>query len=286
MIYWLTGLLAAVILAVLLALWALRPRRGQPGWEALAAYRYAHRGLHDVSAGRPENSLSAFRAAAEAGFGAELDVHLLADGSLAVVHDRVLERVCGRPGVIEDLRREDLADYPLLGSGESIPLLEDVLTVFRGRGPLIIELKATQGNAAALTDAVLERLAGWQGAYCLESFYPAVLAYLRKKRPDVLRGQLSQDFLHGDERTGRGRLADWAMTHLLVCAAGRPDFVAYRWQDRREPALGLMRRLWGVPVAYWTVRSPETMKMLESEGAAVIFEGFAPDEIGPAGDSR
>ena len=65
-------------------------------WQTLSGYRYAHRGLHDLNAGRPENSLGAFRAAAEAGFGAELDVHLMADGALAVVHDSDLERVCGR----------------------------------------------------------------------------------------------------------------------------------------------------------------------------------------------
>ena len=276
------------VLAAACLLWclAVRPRRGQPGWEALAAYRYAHRGLHDVSAGRPENSLSAFRAAAEAGFGAELDVHLMADGSLAVVHDPDLTRVCGRHAVIEQLRREDLAAYPLLGSGETIPLFEDVLALFAGRGPLIIELKATRKNAAALTDAVMERLKGWKGAYCLESFHPAVLVHLRRAWPEVLRGQLSQRYGRGGDRTGYGRLADWAMTHLLVCAAGRPDFVAYRWQDRDEPSLRLMRRLWGVHVACWTVRSPDTMKTLESEGAAVIFEGFVPEDIRPAGNGR
>ena len=51
------------IAAALLALWCLLllPRRGQPGWEAIGRARYARRGLHDAS--RPENSLSAFRAA-------------------------------------------------------------------------------------------------------------------------------------------------------------------------------------------------------------------------------
>ena len=276
--WWLAGLLAAAILVFLLALWALRPRRGHPGWEALAAYRYAHRGLHDISAGRPENSLSAFRAAAEAGFGAELDVHLMADGSLAVVHDRELERVCGRHAVIEQLRREELADYPLLGSGETIPLFEDVLAVFRGKGPLIIELKAARGNAAALADAVMEHLAGWQGMYCMESFDPAVLARLRKKWPDVLRGQLSQNFWGKKAaHTGLGWAADLAMTHLLVCAAGRPDFIAYRWQDRHVRALRLMKRLWGVHEAAWTVRDQKRMEALEADGAVVIFEGFLPD---------
>lgn len=272
---WLLAVLLAAAMAFGLWCLALRPRRGQPGWERLSGYRYAHRGLHDQAAGRPENSLSAFRAAAEAGFGAELDVHLMADGSLAVVHDSDLARVCGKHALIESLRREDLAAYPLLGSKETIPLLEDVLAVFAGKGPLIVELKTARHNAAALTDAVMERLRAWPGAYCVESFRPAVLMRLKKRWPDVLRGQLSCDF-RGQGRGVHEKLAYWFMTHLLVCAVGRPDFVAYRWQDRDEASLRLMRRLWHVHEVAWTVRDPSAMERLEAEGAAVIFEGFLP----------
>ena len=81
----------------------LRPRTDQPGWETFQGVRYAHRGLHDGAAGIPENSLAAFRRAVEGGFGAELDVHLMADGNLAVVHDSDLTRVCGRRALVEDL---------------------------------------------------------------------------------------------------------------------------------------------------------------------------------------
>ncbi len=276
-------LAAALVLVCAGWIYCIMPRRGQPGWEALDGVRYAHRGLHDVSAGRPENSLSAFRAAAEAGFGAELDVHLMADGALAVVHDSDLERVCGKSARIEDLRREDLAAYPLQGSGETIPLLEEVLAVFENRGPLIIELKAAGGNADALTDAVMERLTDWKGTCCLESFHPAVVMGLKKRWPSVLRGQLSQRFGPGD-RSGYGRLADWAMTHLLVCVLGRPDFVAYDHRHADEPSLRLSRRLWHVHEVYWTVRDRQTMLRLEEQGGTVIFERFVPE--GPAAARR
>lgn len=246
-------------------------------WGTLGSYRYAHRGMHDLAAGRPENSLSAFRAAARAGFGAELDVHLMADGALAVVHDSDLERVCGKPGKIEALRREDLKNWPLLGTGETIPLLEDVLAVFENKGPLIVELKPAGRNAAALTDAAMERLSAWRGLYCVESFHPAVLMRLRRRWPDVIRGQLSQRYGRRTGRSGCGWLADWAMTHLLVCALGRPDFVAYRWQDRAEPALRRVKERCGVHEVSWTVRDRQTMERLEAEGSTVIFEGFLPD---------
>ena len=62
---------------------------------AMLSARYAHRGLHDAAAGIPENSIPAFRRAAELGFGIELDVQLTADGEAVVFHDKNLQRVCG-----------------------------------------------------------------------------------------------------------------------------------------------------------------------------------------------
>ena len=270
-----------IILAILLALallWILLllPRRGAPGWEALAGVRYAHRGLHDLAQGRPENSMAAFRAAVELGYGAELDVHLMRDGALAVVHDSNLERVCGKGAAIESLTAAELADFPLQGTAETIPLLEDVLSLFAGRTPLVIELKEAGGNAAALTDAVMARLERWPGTYCVESFHPAVLLRLRRKYPHVLRGQLSQNFLRDSEVGRLPWLARAVLTLLLTTAFTRPDFIAYNYQDRACPSLWLMKRLYGVHEVGWTVRDRETMEGLEREGVTPIFEGFTP----------
>ena len=159
----------------------LRPRRNQPGWDKLEGVKYAHRGLHNADKGIPENSLAAFRLAVEGGFGAELDVHLMADGELAVVHDSNLTRVCGRAACIEDLTAAELPGYPLMGTGETIPLFREVLALFAGKTPLIIELKVERGNADALTDAVMAELSGWSGTYCVESFHPGVLLRLKEK---------------------------------------------------------------------------------------------------------
>lgn len=255
---------------------ALSPRTGQPGWEKLAAYRYAHRGLHDLSEGRPENSLSAFRAAVEHGYGAELDVHLMRDGSLAVVHDSDLSRVTGRTAIVEDLTAEELKDYPLIGSGETVPLFEDVLEVFSGKTPLIIELKTRGGNASPLTDAVMERLNGYAGLYCLESFDPNVLVCLKARYPDVIRGQLSENFLRSKPASLSFPIRT-AMTYLLTTFRTKPDFIAYNHVDRSCVSLKLMKALYGVHEVSWTVRDPELLKELESQGFQTIFEGFVPD---------
>ena len=267
---------SALLVLFLMYLLLLMPRRGQPGWERLETARYAHRGLHDLTQGRPENSMAAFRAAAEAGLGAELDVHLMADGELAVVHDSDLSRVCGKKVYIEDLSVEALKDCPLQNTTETIPLFQDVLALCEGRAPLVVELKAERGNAAALTDAAMALLKDWQGTYCVESFHPGVLLRLKARYPEVIRGQLSQNFLRDSEVGGLSLPVRFVLTHLLTTAFTRPDFIAYNCLDRRNVSLRLMKKLYGVHEAAWTVRDRNVMEQLEAEGVPVIFEKFVP----------
>src|SRR5580693_9907041 len=77
----------------------------RPGW--LTSRPIAHRGLHDLAAGRPENSLAAFEAAAEAGYPCELDVQLTDSGELIVLHDADLTRVTGAARPSSTLTRGD-----------------------------------------------------------------------------------------------------------------------------------------------------------------------------------
>ncbi len=255
---------------------ALSPRRGHPGWEELKKWRYAHRGLHNISEGRPENSLSAFHAAVERGFGAELDVHLIRDGSLAVVHDSDLSRVTGKYAIVEELTAPELKSYPLLGSGETIPLFEEVLDIFRGKAPLIVELKTRDKNHEALTHAVMERLSDYEGLYCVESFDPNVLMCLKSGYPDVIRGQLSENFLRSDPKS-LSTATKVLMTNLLSTFLTKPDFIAYNCLDRQVFSLRAMKRLYGVHEVSWTIRDPELLKALEAEGVTPIFEGFVPE---------
>lgn len=220
--------------------------------------------------------MAAFRAAAEAGFGIELDLHLMADGNLAVVHDSSLKRVCGADVCIEDLTADQLPGYPLMGTAQTIPLFEDVLPLFEDGAPLIIELKVERGNANALTDRTMKALQDWRGSYCIESFHPAALLRLKEKYPWVLRGQLSQNFMRSSEVNGLALPTRFILTNLLTSAVARPDFIAYKWQDRGNPSLRLMKALYGVHEAAWTVRDRETMERLEAKGVPPIFEGFTP----------
>ena len=266
-------LLRILFVLLIVYLLLLLPRLGHPGWEKLAGVRYAHRGLHNKENGVPENSMTAFRLAVEHGYGAELDVHLLKDGRLAVFHDSTLKRICDAEGTIESLTVEELSNYHLLGTEETIPLFEDVLAVFEGKTPLIIELKAVDGNSAALTDAVMEVLKNWNGTYCIESFQPAVVRHLKKHYPNVIRGQLSENFFKGGNLSfGKAFL----MTFLLTTFFTRPDFIAYAHNHRSNISLRIMRKLYGVHEVGWTIRDQAVMEQLEKEGVTPIFENFVP----------
>ena len=269
-------LILAGILILLVCLWLLllRCRHHAPDWEKLLGWRYAHRGWH-MKPAVPENSLAAFRRALDRGWGAELDVHLLKDGALAVFHDSDLRRCAGDAGDIEDLDRAGLSRLRLEGTEEPVPLFDEVLALFEGRAPLIIELKSHKGNHKALTEAVIARLDRYRGDYCVESFDPRVLMVLRKERPNILRGQLAMDFRPGGEP-----LPGWqrfALRNLLMNFLTVPDFIAYRFEDRQRLALKLCRRVWGVREASWTLRSMDDLLSAEAAGAMPIFECFDPD---------
>lgn len=268
---WLARLLAVLVIGYLLF---ILPRRGHPKWTLLRKYRYAHRGFHDKPH-IPENSLAAFRRAAEHGFGAELDVHLTKDGRLAVIHDSALKRTCGAPGNVEDFTAAQLRHFHLEGTGEHIPLLEEVLPLFEGRTPLVVEIKPAGGNWDELTRRTVECLDRFHADYCMESFDPRALLWLKRNRPEIVRGQLAQNFLKNP--SGLGPVSRFLLTNLLFNIRTRPDFIAYKFEDRKNLSVRLCCHLLGGQEINWTIRSPKDMQTAEREGHLVIFERFDPD---------
>ena len=271
-------LLAIVILIALLYILCLRCSRRRD-WKKFQGWHYAHRGYHDKPR-IPENSIPAFRRAVQCGFGAELDVHLMKDGHLAVIHDASLKRTAGADVLVEDLTAEELKQYRLEGTEHHIPLLEEVLPIFAGKAPLIVELKAERGNAAALAEAACALLDKYHVTYCMESFDPRCLMWLWENRPDVVRGQLSENFArHGDGENLPG-VVRWVLSNLLLNCRTRPDFIAYRFEDRKCLSLRLCRSIYHAREFSWTIRSKEDMETAEQDGALVIFEQFNPRGIG------
>ncbi len=234
---------------------------------------FAHRGYHQGKE-IPENSLAAFARAKNAGFGSELDVHLLKDGELAVLHDSELERMTGQKGIVEALTAGELKEYRLGESEETIPTLSEVLKLYDGAFPLIIELKVYQNNAKELCEKATALLESYQGLYCIESFHPQVLLWLKKHKPQIIRGQLSQDFIKS--REGLSLPLAFAATHMLENLITKPDFVAYKYEDRQNFGNRFAVKKMGRRAAFWTIRSKKELDDCRRQKIWPIFENFEP----------
>ncbi len=233
---------------------------------------YAHRGLWGE--GLPENSLGAFRAAAEAGFAIELDIQLSRDGEVMVFHDYTLDRVCSRAGKVCELDAAELGNIPLNGiENECIPTLSEVLDTVAGRVPLLIELKGESTNTA-LVPAALKVLAGYEGLWCMESFNPILLRAVKKQAPHVVRGLLSTDLLK--EKKSGSKLLNFALSAHLLCFLCRPAFLAF---DEKYPRrLGLragLKLFCAAPVVY-TVQTEKDYDRHLAAGVSPIFDSFRP----------
>lgn len=264
-----------IVILVLAALYVLsvRGRTGHPELHKLHGWKYAHRGLHGD--GRPENSMAAFRAALEGGYGIELDVHLMADGNLAVIHDSLLKRTTGADGRIEELTTAQLDDFRLEGTEEKIPLFSQVLELFSGKAPLIVELKPLGSNYNALCEKSVAMLDGYDGVYCLESFDPRCLLWLKKHRPDLIRGQLTEDYFRSTKST-LPVVLKFLLTHQMGNFLTMPDFVAYRCTDRHCLSNWIARKFWRLHGVTWTLKDQEDFDLAIEEGWIPIFEDFEP----------
>lgn len=265
-------ILIIIAFLALLYLWCLKGRTGHPDLARLRDWKYAHRGLHDQN--RPENSMSSFRAALEAGFGIELDIHLMKDGNLAVIHDSSLKRTAGVDVTIEQLTAAELTQFTLCNTREHIPLFSQVLEMYQGKAPLIIELKCTNNNHAALCEATCKLLDNYDGLFCLESFDPRCIRWLRKNRPDLVRGQLSENWMRGNFKMPW--VLRFLMTYHFSNIYTRPDFIAYKFADRKVFGTDICRKLWKIQGVSWTLKTPGDCECAVKEGWIPIFESFTP----------
>ena len=131
----------------------------------------------------PENSLLAFRnALALPAEQLELDVHLSADGQVAVMHDHTLDRTTDANGPVRARSMAELRRVRLRGTGgEGVPPLAEAAALVRDAGKVLrLEIKADgegrpyPGIVAACL-AVLDGL-NMRGRTVAMSFQPATVA--------------------------------------------------------------------------------------------------------------
>lgn len=201
---------------------------------------FAHRGFAESF---PENTLAAVRGAVAAGADAvEVDVRRCATGEPVVVHDATVDRVTDGEGEIADLPLSTLRSLDVLGSGEGIPTLAEVVEAVPPEVILNVELKE-RGLAADVL-----RIAG-AADLLVSSFERGAL------REPAAAGDVPLALLFAaDGRDSLSAAAD------LGCAAVHPH---HSLCDRAFVERAHQR---GFAVNAWTVRSTTTARRLGRVG--------------------
>ena len=269
------GTIITIVVLVAIYLFLIAPRMcHKPDITPLMGWHYAHRGLFDNATDAPENSLPAMKKAVEAGYGIEFDVQLSKDKKLVVFHDATLKRMCGVDGNVWDYTLEELKQFRLLDSGAEIPTFEEALELVNGQVPLVIEYKLDQVQTL-VCELANDILKNYHGAYCIECFHPAAVIWYRKNRPDIVRGQLSQEhYRYKQHRKNPGKyIVAWLLTNVVA----RPDFVAYNAKHYKDLSRRLFKMLGGLSVA-WTIRSVEQYEQVKDEFDLFIFDSCLLDQ--------
>lgn len=237
----------------------------------------AHRGLH--SAGQPENSMAAFRAAIAAGYGIECDIQAASDGTPLVFHDDDLPRLTGASGPLRDLAMDALAGLRILGSDQAIPTLAELLAEVAGRVPLLIEIKDQSLRASAdvgdLSERVAGLVAGYAGPVAIMSFNPHSVARFHAAAPGVTVGLTTCGYTADDwpllvaaRRADLARIGDFDRVGA--------SFISHDREDLDNAAVTALKAR-GIPVLTWTIKSREQELTARRIADNITFENYLPE---------
>ena len=237
-------------------------RRSAPDW--LAAWEYAHRGLHD-GASACENSRTAFAAAIAAGMGIECDIQLSSDKVALVFHDWVLERLTDGSGFVAERAAAELTSLHLKGCGDRIESLSQLTDQIGGRVPLLVEIKSLPDFTIEEACAAVDRALGaYSGPHAVMSFDPRMGEWFAAHAPHRVRGLVCTSTLD------HGWLGAWTAEGAIDRAD--PDFLACDVRDLPHPVTTEWRSE-GRPLLSWTIRTAELRAIALREVDALISEG-------------
>ena len=173
-----------------------------------------------------------------------------------------------------DFTYEELQQFKLCDSEETIPRFSDVLALVDGKVPLIVEYKSENFDTKlfALGDAMLRQ---YKGLYCVESFNPLLSFWYRKHHKDVLRGVLSDSYVK-ENITILPKAAYFPLHHLLLNFLAKPDFIAYHHIYHKDLSRVLCQKLFRAPAVAWTIQSQEDLDARAKDFDIFIFDSFIP----------
>jgi len=232
----------------------------------------AHRGALTEA---PENTMEAYRLGVEAGADAiEIDVHLTADGQLAVIHDETLERTTDVTDAVARLTMDAIrgadagyrfsaedGSFPFRGKGLRVPTLPEVLEWLPAGVGLVVEVKAREATEAAVELLRSSRVRA-AGAASVISFDPEAINRAHALDPGLMTGYLLVP----------GESFDRALTFAVEHGHG----AVHPWEGDLglDPAPLLLQAVaYGRQVGCYVVNEPNRMRHLAAYG----LWGFVTD---------
>lgn len=236
----------------------------------------AHRGLHDRDAGVIENSAAAFRAAAAAGYGIELDVQISRDGVPMVFHDDTLDRLTALRGPVNARDAGELRATTLTGGEDTILPLREILEGIGPDVPVLVEIKAQAGGDLSLaleTGEICRAEADRTGArLAVMSFDPAAVLALEGHAPSIALGLTTGAY--------EDTLADLPEPNRRARSEGRAfrapmSFVSHDHARLDRPEVARLKRE-GAAILCWTIRSEQEAERALRFADQITFEGYRP----------
>ncbi|MCT9097317.1 glycerophosphodiester phosphodiesterase family protein [Haloarchaeobius sp. HME9146] len=214
----------------------------------------AHRGFAEEA---PENTVSAVEHAVAAGADVvEVDVRRCASGEVVVHHDETVDRVTDGSGAVADHTLAELQALSVLGSGQSVPSLAQVLDALPATIGVNVELKET-----GLAADVAALLADHEGEAMVSSFQEAALREMREADSTVPTAYLTDRFRDCPVSTARELGCSFVHPHYRLCLLSR-------LVERAHDA--------GMEVNVWTIRHGAIARLLAVRGV----DGVTSDRSG------
>ena len=223
----------------------------------------------------PENTLASFASAIGLGVDViECDVHLTADGQLAVIHDHTLDRTTNGKGRVGHQTMLALSGLDA-GNGERVPELAEVLELARGRVGVAIEIKSQPVRYGGLEERLVQvlrdqRMVDECAVICFDH---RVIRHVRDLEDRLVVGALV---------AGRPLL----LPELLAYA--RAEVYSPHWSFADRDLVAETHEC-GAVVGVWTVDDDLTLAEVLSAGVDAIYSnrpGFIAGRLAARGARR
>jgi glycerophosphoryl diester phosphodiesterase len=227
----------------------------------------AHRG---ASGHAPENTMAAFRRAAELGARfIETDLQMTRDARFVAIHDSTVERTTNGRGAVRELTLAQLAEldagkwFDRSFFGERVPTLENILA-FARESDIVLYLEIKYEAAWGLHHSLAAELSGKGDAAraVILSFDPTTLDSIRELDRTLMTGLLVEA-AHPD-------------SVKLALGVGARQFCPRA--DLVTPELIAEAHQADLQVVTWTANKPDQMRRLVNAGVDGVMTDF-PDRL-------